>query len=185
MFCRSFFVCPFSFGHCVVLLRFTDSDYPFGIFKLLLIMKMTEHARTVLYRWKKKNYFEEIFIFHNISLCNIAFLLTVSHSINKHTYSLSSAINGNDALGGNSKRKYYNKKIFYSSHCARYTCALTYLNLLKSFFLPVYTMEKSFVTKCKMLLPIHCISTSLITDKGQQTDCSMQKSNMNPPKVNI
>ena len=30
--CLSF--CPFSFGHCV-LLRFTDSDYPFGIFKLL------------------------------------------------------------------------------------------------------------------------------------------------------
>jgi hypothetical protein len=28
---------PFSVGHCVVLiLRFTDSDYPFGIFKLFL-----------------------------------------------------------------------------------------------------------------------------------------------------
>ena len=69
-------------------------------------MKMTEHTRTVLYQWKKKNYFEEVFIFHNISLCNIAFLLnsTLSHSINKHTYSLSSAINGNDALGGNSEK---------------------------------------------------------------------------------
>ena len=32
--CLSF--CLFSFGHCVVcLLLFTDSDYPFGIFKLL------------------------------------------------------------------------------------------------------------------------------------------------------
>ena len=34
--CLSF--CTFSFGHCVVhlyvLLRYTDSDYPFGIFKL-------------------------------------------------------------------------------------------------------------------------------------------------------
>jgi hypothetical protein len=32
--CLSF--CPFCFGHCVqiVLLRFTDSDYPFGIFQL-------------------------------------------------------------------------------------------------------------------------------------------------------
>ena len=26
--------CTFSFGHCVVLLRYTDYDYPFGIFKL-------------------------------------------------------------------------------------------------------------------------------------------------------
>jgi len=25
--------CTFSFGHCVVLLRYTDSDYPIGIFK--------------------------------------------------------------------------------------------------------------------------------------------------------
>ena len=33
--CMAF--CPFSFGHCIVaLLRFTDSDYPFGIFKLFL-----------------------------------------------------------------------------------------------------------------------------------------------------
>ena len=38
MFCRSLFVhLSFSFDHCVVvLLWFTDSDYPFGIFKLLL-----------------------------------------------------------------------------------------------------------------------------------------------------
>jgi len=37
MFCRSLFVL-FSFGHCVVcgLLRFTDYDYPFRIFKLFL-----------------------------------------------------------------------------------------------------------------------------------------------------
>jgi len=36
--CRSLFVLlPFSFGHCVVCLpQFTDSDYPFGIFKLVL-----------------------------------------------------------------------------------------------------------------------------------------------------
>jgi hypothetical protein len=34
--CFSF--CTFSFGHCNVLsvLRYTDSDYPFGIFKLFL-----------------------------------------------------------------------------------------------------------------------------------------------------
>jgi hypothetical protein len=28
--------CPFSFGHCVVSFRFTDSAYHFGIFKLFL-----------------------------------------------------------------------------------------------------------------------------------------------------
>ena len=28
------FFCSFSLGRCVVLLRYTDSDYPFGIFKL-------------------------------------------------------------------------------------------------------------------------------------------------------
>jgi len=32
--CLSF--CTFSFGHCVVHFRYTDSDYPFGIFKLFL-----------------------------------------------------------------------------------------------------------------------------------------------------
>ena len=32
--CLSF--CAFSFGHCVVCPSITDSDYPFGIFKLLL-----------------------------------------------------------------------------------------------------------------------------------------------------
>jgi hypothetical protein len=32
--CLSF--CPFSVGHCVVLLRLTDYDYPFGISKLFL-----------------------------------------------------------------------------------------------------------------------------------------------------
>jgi len=30
--CLSF--CPFSFCHCVAVLRYTDSHYPFGIFKL-------------------------------------------------------------------------------------------------------------------------------------------------------
>ena len=30
--CLSFY--PFSFGHCVVCSSITDSDYPFGIFKL-------------------------------------------------------------------------------------------------------------------------------------------------------
>jgi hypothetical protein len=38
VFCKSLFVF-FSFGHCTVLsvlLRFMDSDYPFGIFKLFL-----------------------------------------------------------------------------------------------------------------------------------------------------
>jgi hypothetical protein len=38
-FCRSLFVLfHFPFGYCVVLylLRFMDSDYPFGIFKLFL-----------------------------------------------------------------------------------------------------------------------------------------------------
>jgi hypothetical protein len=34
---RCFSFCPFSFGHCVFLLRYTDSDYPFGIFKFFLI----------------------------------------------------------------------------------------------------------------------------------------------------
>ena len=33
---RCLSICPVSFGHCVVLLRFTDSDYPLGIFKLFL-----------------------------------------------------------------------------------------------------------------------------------------------------
>ena len=33
-----FSFCPFSFGHCVVSVhQFTDSDYPFGIFKLSII----------------------------------------------------------------------------------------------------------------------------------------------------
>ena len=38
MFCRSLFVvCPFSFGHYVVCSStYTDSDYPFGIFKYFL-----------------------------------------------------------------------------------------------------------------------------------------------------
>jgi hypothetical protein len=32
-------LCTFSFGHVLsVLLRYTDSDYPFGIFKLLTTM---------------------------------------------------------------------------------------------------------------------------------------------------
>ena len=33
---RSLSFCPFSFGHCVAILLFTDSDYPFGIFKLFI-----------------------------------------------------------------------------------------------------------------------------------------------------
>ena len=39
MFCR-FVVCPFGLFHLVIVLsvhRFTDSDYPFGIFKLFLL----------------------------------------------------------------------------------------------------------------------------------------------------
>jgi hypothetical protein len=37
MFCRSLFVLLyFSFWSLSVLLRYTDSDYPFGIFKLFL-----------------------------------------------------------------------------------------------------------------------------------------------------
>jgi hypothetical protein len=33
-----FSFCPLSFGHCVVSVhQFTDSDYPFGIFKLSII----------------------------------------------------------------------------------------------------------------------------------------------------
>ena len=40
MFCRSLFVLV-SFGHCVVsVLLITNSDYPFGIFKLFLRYKM-------------------------------------------------------------------------------------------------------------------------------------------------
>jgi hypothetical protein len=35
--CWSF--CTFSFGHCIVLLRYMDSDYPFGIFKIFLCIK--------------------------------------------------------------------------------------------------------------------------------------------------
>jgi hypothetical protein len=35
--CWSF--CTFSFGHCIVLLRYMDSDYPFGIFKLFVCIK--------------------------------------------------------------------------------------------------------------------------------------------------
>ena len=34
-------VCPFSFGHCIVCLRFTISDYPFGIFNLFLRILIT------------------------------------------------------------------------------------------------------------------------------------------------
>jgi len=42
---RSLSLCPFSFGHCVVvLLRFTDSDYPFDIFKLFLYRLGTVHT---------------------------------------------------------------------------------------------------------------------------------------------
>ena len=37
--CLSF--CTFSFGHCVVLLRSTVSDYPFSIFKLFTYICMT------------------------------------------------------------------------------------------------------------------------------------------------
>jgi hypothetical protein len=40
--CLSF--CTFSFGHCI-LLRFTDSDYPFGIFKLFLDHLTKGHVR--------------------------------------------------------------------------------------------------------------------------------------------
>ena len=39
--CSSF--CNFSFGHCVVL-RYTESDYPFGIFKLFLWKLTVEFA---------------------------------------------------------------------------------------------------------------------------------------------
>jgi len=37
--CLSF--CTFSFGHCVLLLRYTDSDCRFGIFKLFLLTFLT------------------------------------------------------------------------------------------------------------------------------------------------
>ena len=37
---RCLFFCPFTFGHCVsVLLRLTDSEYHFGIFKLFLHLR--------------------------------------------------------------------------------------------------------------------------------------------------
>ena len=74
MFCISLFVllsfffwplcclCPFSFGHCVVsvllsfghcvvsvLFWFTDSDYPFGIFKLLLQENITSWKADIWY----------------------------------------------------------------------------------------------------------------------------------------
>jgi hypothetical protein len=65
VFCVVFSVFPFPFGHCIVcpyifksllnkyfilllaivlsVLRFMDSDYPFGIFKLLLIKGLMEN----------------------------------------------------------------------------------------------------------------------------------------------
>jgi hypothetical protein len=35
-FLKCLFFCPLSFGHCVVLLRFTAIDFPFGMLKLFL-----------------------------------------------------------------------------------------------------------------------------------------------------
>ena len=40
--CLSF--CTFSFGQCLVLLRYTGSDYPFGIFKLFLAMTLDTYC---------------------------------------------------------------------------------------------------------------------------------------------
>jgi hypothetical protein len=52
MFCRSLFVPLYFFLLAIVLsvvLRFTDSDYPFGIFKLFLAMHIsTRNQKNIL-----------------------------------------------------------------------------------------------------------------------------------------
>ena len=50
--CLSF--CPFSFGHCVVCSSsIYDSDYPFGIFKLFLLLTI---VLSVLFRYMNSDY---------------------------------------------------------------------------------------------------------------------------------
>jgi hypothetical protein len=44
--CLSF--CPFSFGHCIVCPLFTDSDYPYDIFKLFLPLTWSDNAKIKL-----------------------------------------------------------------------------------------------------------------------------------------
>ena len=71
--CLSF--CPFCFGHCVqiVLLRFTDSDYPFGIFQLFC--KYTAYSQS----WSTRLYITLVQIRYNIQFRRESFNLTFSY----------------------------------------------------------------------------------------------------------
>ena len=56
MFYRSLFVfLPFSVGHCVLYVRFTDTDYPFGISKLVLLCQVIHNIRRSLESFKQNN----------------------------------------------------------------------------------------------------------------------------------
>ena len=57
MFCRSLFVLLYFFLLVIVLsvlLRYTDSDYPFGIYKLFDIEKLNIHMEVWLECWYKQ-----------------------------------------------------------------------------------------------------------------------------------
>ena len=73
MFCRSLFVLLyFSFRHCVyVLLRFTDSYYSFGIFKLFLVHKYIQHIE------RKITSIKGVYIL--VYMCKLAHTFPIPH----------------------------------------------------------------------------------------------------------